>query len=297
MKLYMAIVTGMLASSACTATPAGLPKSPPQGHQLTMAPPIYLVSAEKKSTATADQLKTQFPQLSFVVKNGFTAYRITYNTTDALGKAVVASGAIFVPDVQQALPMLNYNHGTIFPSQEYQAPSYMRNNAESGIGKLFSAAGYLVVVPDYVGYGSSKKSPHPYGAYHIIANSVTDMLYAAREFCGDKKINLSGKNFFSGWSEGAAVALAVVKKLEASNDQNFVPTSSVLNAGPYYSSAFVDRILASETPLKYMPTYVWVLRSYNWIYGINRPDNYYFNEPAAGDLSKDAEAEITHDPK
>jgi hypothetical protein len=289
MKVYMAILTGMLGQAACNAMPPGEKISIP-AHQ-------YLVSAEMKSTVSVETLKKSYSNISFIIKNGYTAYRLTYNTTDAEGKAVVASGAVFVPDIHTALPLLNYNHGTIFPSQEHQAPSYLRNNAEAAIGKLFSAAGYLVVVPDYVGYGSTKNSVHPYGAYHIIAQSVTDMLYAAKEFCADKKIPLSGKNFFSGWSEGAAVALAVVQKLETQPEKSFVPTASVLNAGPYYSSAFVDHILDADQPLKYMPTYVWVLRSYNKVYGINRPDNYYFTEPSATALAKDAEADISHDPR
>jgi predicted esterase len=37
------------------------------------------------------------------------------------------------------------------------------------------------------------------------------MLYAVREFCDKNNIPLSGKNFFTGWSEGAAVTLATCK--------------------------------------------------------------------------------------
>ena len=209
----------------------------------------------------------------------------------------MASGAVFVPDIKNPLPVLNYNHGTYFPSQEYNAPSYLHSGSELLLGKLFSGVGYLVVMPDYLGYGTTKNIKHPYGAYHVIARSVVDMLYAVKELCYKNNIALSGKNFLSGWSEGAAVALATIKELEENHKGQFTPAATVINAGPYYSSGFVHYILDAEKPLTYMSSYVWILQSYNQIYHINKPADYYFNEPAATDLKYGPEVYISHDPK
>src|SRR5215204_1845024 len=71
-----------------------------------------LVTAEVKEKVTGAALKRTYGQLAAYIKNGYTAYRITYNTTDTEGKEIVASGAIFVPDISTALPLFNYNHGT-----------------------------------------------------------------------------------------------------------------------------------------------------------------------------------------
>src|SRR5687767_11283229 len=71
-----------------------------------------LVSAEAKDKVSGAGLKQSYGQLAAYIKNGYTAYRITYNTTTANGKEIVASGAIFVPDTNTALPIFNYNHGT-----------------------------------------------------------------------------------------------------------------------------------------------------------------------------------------
>ena len=256
-----------------------------------------LVSAEAKDKVSAGELKQSYGQLVAYIKNGYTAYRITYNTTNTDGKEVVASGAIFVPDTDKALPLFNYNHGTYFPSQEKEAPSYLGYSYELIMGKLFAGAGYLVVMPDYIGYGATKNIAHPYGAYHEIAGSVIDMLYAVKEFCTKHHIALSGKNFFSGWSEGAAVALATVKSLEADHKAEFLPTATVVNAGPYYSSGFVHHILDARQSLTHMNTYVWILQSYNTLYNINKPLSYYFNEPAASHLQKGPETTITRNPQ
>lgn len=256
----------------------------------------YLVTAELKQTASAADLKRSYSSLAAFVKNGYSAYRITYHTMSSDGQPVVASGALYVPDIKGPLPLFNYNHGTIFPSRERSAPSYLNGyDAESGIAKLFAANGYLVVQPDYIGYGDTKNLEHPYGAYHVTAKAVIDMLYAAKEFSADKNLTLSGKNFFSGWSEGAAVTLATVLDLEKGHDANFTPTATVLNAGPYYSSAFVDHVLDAKDPLRYMSSYVWVLQSYNKLYNINKPAEYYFNAPYAAKLKAGPEADITHD--
>jgi len=256
-----------------------------------------LVTAEAKDKVSAAELKGSYGQLAAYIRNGYTAYRITYNTTNTDGKEIVASGAIFVPDTNTALPLFNYNHGTYFPSQEKEAPSYLGYSYELIMGKLFAGAGYLVVMPDYLGYGTTKNIAHPYGAYHEIAGSVIDMLYAVKEFCAKHDITLSGKNFFGGWSEGAAVALATVKTLEADHKGEFPPTATVVNAGPYYSSGFVHHILDARQPLTHMNTYVWILQSYNSLYNINRPLSYYFNEPAATHLQDGPETDIPRDPQ
>jgi len=288
MKLYMSVLLSMLAL-ACR--PAGLNNNKDNTKR------NYLVSAEAKSNVSVEELKQSYPLAAGFIKNGYTAYRITYNTSNTDGSNIIASGALFVPDIKAPLPLLNYDHGTYFPSHERNAPSYFSSGSELGIGKLFSGAGYLVAMPDYIGYGSTKNESHPYGAYHLIATSVIDMLDAVKEFCDKNNIALSGKNFFSGWSEGAAVALATVKSLEEDHQGEFTPTATVLNAGPYYSSGFANYVLDSSKSFTYMKSYVWVLRSYNKVYNINKPTSYYFNEPAATDLQNNPEAYIAQDPQ
>jgi acetyl esterase/lipase len=263
----------------------------------TGIPNKWLVSAEAKGSFNTDDLKKSFPFLASNIKNGYTSYRITYNTFDADGASVIASGALFVPDAKGPFPLLNYNHGTLFPAQEKNAPSYLGNGFEMMVGKLFSSAGYVVVMPDYIGYGSTKNKAHPYGAYPFIAVTVTDMLRAVKEFCEKNNIALSGKNFFSGWSEGAAVALATVKLLEEKYKGEFTPTASVLNAGPYYTSGFASYVLDAKEPLNYMKSYAWILQSYNQVYNINKPLNYYFKEPVATELKEGNDKNIPKDPK
>lgn len=284
MKLYLSLIL-LITVLTASAKDAGRQNDKP-----------YLVSSSLKSTITSEELKNLYGPAALYVKNGYKAYRITYNTSHTDGRPVVASGAVFVPDVKTDFPMLTYNHGTYFPSKEANAPSYIGNNDELMIGKLFAGAGYLVVLPDYIGYGSSTKELHPYGAYNHIASTVIDMLRAVNEFCKKNEIGLTGKYFYSGWSEGAGVALATVKQLEEKYKGEFTPAASVLNAGPYYTTGFADQVIDEEGPLRYISSYAWILASYNRVYNINKPLSWYFTEPAASALKNNPEAKISQYP-
>ncbi len=52
---------------------------------------------------------------------------------------------------------------------------------------MLASTGYVVMLPDYIGYGSTKNMEHPYCAYNLIAGSVVDMMKAVREFCDEQK--------------------------------------------------------------------------------------------------------------
>jgi predicted esterase len=253
----------------------------------------HLVAFEKKFTYSAEQLKNKYGIISEHIKNGFSAYRLTYKTTNVDGKQVIASGAVLVPDVKKPLPLMNYNHGTYFPSNERSAPGYLSQyNSEVMMGGLFSSMGYLIVMPDYIGYGATKELKHPYCAYNFIAATCIDMLRATREFCDSQKVKLNNKNFFTGWSEGGGVALAVVKNIEEKFADEFTVTAAAPMAGAYYSSGFAEYVLNNKEDFPYINSYAWVLQTYNWLYKINKPLSYYFNEPYAGRLEKNPEATI-----
>lgn len=283
---YISVLMSLIlsAGSAAEASPAIALK-----HSQTP----YLVSFEKKFTFSETQLKSMAAIASQYIRNGFSAYRITYRTVDVDGKEVIASGAILVPDGKQPLPLMNYNHGTLFPGNERSAPGYLSQyNSEVLLGGLFSAMGYLVVMPDYIGYGSTKDLKHPYCAYNFIAITCIDMLRAAKEFCDSLDLTLNNKNFFTGWSEGGGVALAVVKTIEEKFANEFTVTAAAPMAGAYYISGFAEHVINSPQDFPYINSYAWVLTSYNWLYNINKPLSYYYNEPYATRLLNNPDATV-----
>lgn len=280
---------GLTASSSCTKEETPLPQAP-------AAPATNLVSSTligEYSTATLAGRVSDIPLAGALVRYPIRAYRLTYTTRTPDGQLVTASGALLVPVTTQALPLLSYQHGTIRPDDEGRAPSYYSSGSEvySAVSVLAST-GYIVSAPDYIGYGASKAQPHPYEHANSLASASLDMLRAAKEFCRKEKAALNQKNFLLGYSEGGFATMALHRLIEEKAASEFTVTASAPGAGAYHKSAFASYILNSTQPLNFLSSYVWVLDTYNRVYGINRPLTYYFNQPWAGQLQANPFSEV-----
>jgi fermentation-respiration switch protein FrsA (DUF1100 family) len=266
-----------------TATPDTAPSTPsePAGTHL-----IGSTLIGEYSTATLASRVSGIPLVGALAKYPIRVYKLTYTTQNTDGKQVTASGALLVPVTTQALPLLSYQHGTISPSSESMAPSYYSSSSEvySAVSVLAST-GYIVSAPDYIGYGASKSLPHPYEHAASLASTSLDMLRAAREFCQRENVKLNQKNFLLGYSEGGFATLALHKLMEEKAAGEFTVTASAPGAGAYHKSAFAKYIMNSTQPLNFLSSYVWVLDTYNRVYGLNRPATYYFKEPYATQLA------------
>jgi pimeloyl-ACP methyl ester carboxylesterase len=69
-------------------------------------------------------------------------------------------------------------------------------------------------------------------------------------------------------------------------------TASAPGAGAYHKSAFAKYVLQSTQPLSFLSTYVWVLRTYDRIYSLNRPYTFYYQQPYATQLAADPNAAV-----
>ncbi|MBB4602311.1 MULTISPECIES: alpha/beta hydrolase family protein [Hymenobacter] len=261
-----------------TDTTTTTPPAPP-------APTPVLVGSTligEYSTSTLAGRVADIPLVGSLVRFPIKVYRLTYNTTNTDGKTITASGALLVPAAPQALPVISYQHGTLQPDEEGRAPSYYSSGSElwSAVSVLAST-GYVVSAPDYIGYGASKALPHPYEHGPSLASASADMLRAAREFCKKENIAVNQKNFLLGYSEGGYATMSLHKLLEEKYATELPVAASAPGAGAYHKTAFAQYIMKSEQPLNFLSTYVWVLDTYNRVYGLNRPLSAYFKEPYA----------------
>ncbi len=239
-------------------------------------------------------LRSRFTGVSSVfqifIRNDIRVYRLEYNTTNTNGKPIRASGALLVPTgngVQnKALPLLSMQHGTI--TNEDGAPSnYTSGNEAYTYGSVFASQGYIISAPDYIGYGASKDLPHPYEHNKSLASASLDMLRASREFIADTKLLWDKRLFLAGYSEGGYATMALQKKIEEETNGEFNLVASSCGAGAYDKPAFMREIINTRTSgVDYINRlYVWVLTSYDRIYGLNRPATYYFKPPYAAQVA------------
>ncbi len=212
------------------------------------------------------------------VKYGVSVYKIVYHTTYQ-GQEVKASGLICVPDgMMTPAPVLSAQHGTIFAHRE--APTHF--SGLSGF-ELFASAGYITLIPDYLGFGESKNLFHPYYDRQHSAMAVVDMIKAAKEFYKEKQIAAGEKLFLVGYSEGGYVTLAAQKEIETNPAHSLKITAAAAGAGGYDLSSMLDDVTSGKD-YSYPAYLAYLLQAYNHTNNWQRPLSDMFQEPYATKL-------------
>jgi pimeloyl-ACP methyl ester carboxylesterase len=192
-------------------------------------------------------------------------YEIVYRTVDGTGKLVDASGAVAVPVGASSMPVVSIQHGTVFEKNAVpsQLPAQLLDE-----GLIFAASGYLAVMPDYVGYGVSSRSFHPYLHAPSLAASVIDMLRAVRPFAAQKRLKTDGRLFLTGYSEGGYATLAAHREIESRHYAEFKVTASAPMAGPYDLLVTMEVLMQRGSPAS-VPYLAFALWAYDRIYGFD----------------------------
>ncbi|RZK18982.1 MAG: alpha/beta fold hydrolase [Hymenobacter sp.] len=292
MSLFRSLLpTNLLLCVALLAAPACKNNAPDPSTTPTTTSATVLTGSTligEYSAATLAARVQTVPLAGALVKYPIKVYRLTYLTTTPEGQQTTASGAVLVPATTAARPVLSYQHGTLTPSSESQAPSYYATNSDVwSVVSVLASTGYVVSAPDYLGYGASKALPHPYEHAASLASTSADMLRATREFCQQQSVSVNQKNFLLGYSEGGYATMALHKYLQDNYATALPVTASAPGAGAYHKSAFAKYILQSTQPLSFLSTYVWVLRTYDRIYTLNRPYSFYYQSPYDTQLQAD----------
>lgn len=215
------------------------PANPATAGELKAATLLGTLSATEITAAvTAQDSRVQALKPLY----GVTSYRIEYTTTGVEGQPVRASGLVSVPikAAGSKSPVLSYQHGTIF--RDAQAPS--NNAVASEVSVVMASLGYIVVAADYVGYGVSKGTPHPYLLSAPSAASTIDLLTAAKTWRSKNSVTDNNQLFLVGYSEGGYVTMATHRALQESNSPHLQQLRLVVpGAGPYNVQATMDGLI------------------------------------------------------
>ncbi len=192
--------------------------------------------------------------------------KLSYYTTLEAGVIVKASGIVALPKAKLgASPLLSYQHATIF--KDTAAPS---NDPLFDMTPILAAsAGFVSVAPDYIGYGISKSLTHPYIQSIPTANSVIDLLRAAKSYLQGRGIVLNNQLFLAGYSEGGYATLAAHQRIESEFADEFTVTSSIAGGGPYDIRGTADHIILNETTLESPAYFGYVVHAYDRMYDLD----------------------------
>lgn len=192
-------------------------------------------------------------------------YKLTYNTVDTDSLPTIATGAFFIPTNTTCtdFPFAVYNHGTTLRKND--VPS--NNNPEAIIGKVFSAGGYFVCMPDYIGMGDSPGF-HPYVHAKSEATASLDMVRAAREYLSTTNFVDNNELFLTGYSQGGHACMATTKFINDENLQSeFNIVASAPCSGPYDLSGIMADTIIAPSPYSNPGYIVYLLASYQLAYG------------------------------
>lgn len=242
------------------------------------------VSATKKSDITTSSLQSYAlmigqPKVAAQLTYGVRSYTLVYETMWN-DKLIQVSGLILIPTgIKTAAPVISVQHGTAMGKNE--APSVA---SYTGM-ELFASAGYIVLMPDYIGYGKSAEIFHPYYDKKHSAMTVIDMISAAKQFLKKEGVLFNDKLFLAGYSEGGYVTMAAAQEIEKNAAHKLTLTAIAAGAGGYSLSHMLQQV-TSDSYYAYPAYLAFVLMAYNNTYQWNKPLHYFFKREYADALTK-----------
>lgn len=270
----------------------------PSGQDLFVSAQLVatIPKAQAQALATLAGYGAFVPQIQYDA----TYYKFIYKTTYH-GQLIQVSGLLGVPLNTAKVPaLLSAQHGTTF--RQADSPSNFPS-AFTGF-ELFASAGFVTVIPDFIGLGVSSGVAQPYYDRETSAGAVVDMLKATKYYLQQQNIAISKNLFLLGYSEGGYVTMAAQQEIETNAQHQLTLTAAVEGAGGYDLTGMLTGVAA--VPNYATPSYLaLILYGYNATYGWNRPMSDFFQAPYAAripallDGTKDRvtiEAQLTTSP-
>jgi len=253
------------------------------------------VSHKYVTTYSADVIRSMYSnlQLSYPdaapliekVKYGVNVYEVTYKTPFQ-GNQVEASGLLCIPLSKNggSFPMISFQNGT--NTAHADAPTVNISNLLFQYLHATASMGYLMVIPDYLGFGVSEQIFHPYLHKKSTVASIENLITAVSEMTADSLVTAKWDKtlYLMGYSQGGWSTLCTTYDINKVNSLPFKVKASVCGAGPY-SLSIVQNFMFEKVTYP-MPVYMaYSGLSYHQLGLITNPLTDYFNEPYASNLS------------
>lgn len=195
--------------------------------------------------------------------------KITYQSVDANNNVITLSARLYYKENKNVDLIILNCHPTI--THDAGCPTGDKPQMEAI--KYMISENALVICPDYIGFGGTKGTVHPYMCATLTARNVLDCYKAAIEYVkttGKRTINTNYYTINIGYSQGGATALAFQRYLETEatdEDRALVNLAgSVCGAGPYDQNIIFDTY-ETMASLDYPVLMAYVLRGHKEAFG------------------------------
>lgn len=204
-------------------------------------------------------------------------HAIEYQTVGGAGEPVNATGGVAIPvgddpGCKTPRSLVMWAHGTD-AGRDYSVLT--SEEVFGGIAlAVLAAHGYVVVAPDYTGYGGSTLDYHPYLNAQAQSADAIDSLRAARQVLAARGEPPPQALYLTGYSQGGYVAMATHREIESSHADEFTVDASFPMSGPYALGYTLDRMLGGDPTDGASRLLPFLVESYQRAYGN------VFNSPA-----------------
>lgn len=207
-------------------------------------------------------LKKMPPLDTMKARHTLVLYKINYKTPAPNGMLTIASGLVAMPlNPTEKTGIVSYQHGTRFERND--VPS--RNNEKDYVylATFGSSAGYMIVMPDYLGFGDNELMIHPYVQAETLASSSVNMVVAAKELAKLLNYPVSDKLFLGGYSEGG-FATTVLFEMLAKEYPNLPVSAVSAGSAPYDWQETMHFIMLNPGPraTAYLAFFFYALQTY-----------------------------------
>jgi hypothetical protein len=241
---------------------------------------IFLLQSIETMLAPLEPLYPQAAGIKEHADYSVQVFSMNYKT-HYRGEEITASGLVCIPLSDAKFPVISFQNGT--NTYHGNAPTANPLNYNYLLLEAMASNGYIILIPDYIGFGASDDKVHPYYQKETTASTVIDMMHACSELVQDKKIlaKTADRNYLMGYSQGGWATLSVLEELEKGDHPDISVTAASCGAGAYDLMAMSNYVLALDTfpgPV-YLPYFVYSEQVYG---ALTDQLDKYFNEPYAG---------------
>ena len=207
-------------------------------------------------------------------------YVFNYPSFDPFGNPCTLSGTITVNKslIEEDKPfngILLFNHFTIYATT--QAPS--RGAVEFPTGA--SLTDFIVVAPDYYGFGITEKEPQAYCISRANGRASLDAYFAAKRLIEDLNVKKNDDFIIAGYSEGGQTTMGVLREISEHHPEVKVKRAFA-GDGPYDINSMFDALTQGTTE---MPSTVCnLLYAYNYFFRLGFDIHDYLRDPVAANF-------------
>ena len=207
-------------------------------------------------------------------------YVFNYPSFDPFGNPCTLSGTITVNKslIEEDKPfngILLFNHFTIYATT--QAPS--RGAVEFPTGA--SLTDFIVVAPDYYGFGITEKEPQAYCISRANGRASLDAYFAAKRLIEDLNVKKKDDFIIAGYSEGGQTTMGVLREISERHPEVKVKRAFA-GDGPYDINSMFDALTQGTTE---MPSTVCnLLYAYNYFFRLGFDIHDYLRDPVAANF-------------